>query len=70
MPTMIAVPDEIVEAAAEAADRCGTSTEQLLISALRNQFVDLPQELLDEMAMFELASEMDIAKFEKDNGLG
>lgn len=70
MPTMIAVPDEIVEAAEQAAHRCGSSTEQLLISALRNQFVDLPEELLDEMAAWELASETDFARVELEHGLG
>lgn len=70
MAMTLTVPDDIENAATEIAGRCGTSLEEILLSTLRINIIDIPQELRDEVAMWELASEIDIAKVERECGLG
>jgi hypothetical protein len=69
MALTLTVPDDLERAATELAGRCGMSPEDVLLTTLRNNIMDIPPELRDEMAMWELASELDIAKVEREHGL-
>jgi len=63
MAMTIEVPDEIAEAANELAARSGTAAEKLLLDALRIQFLSVPEDLREEFAMWERASDEDFEKF-------
>jgi predicted transcriptional regulator len=69
MAMTLTVPDDLEKAANELADQCGASPESILLSAIRNQLLEIPSELREEMAMWELASETDVARVEREYGL-
>jgi len=70
MSMTITIPDEIADRATEIAERTGITPEQLLLDTLRRQqLLSVPPELREEFEMWELASEEDIAAFDRREGI-
>jgi hypothetical protein len=64
MTMTLQLPDEIAMAATELAKRAGLTTEELLVNTLRRELMDPVGSLKEELRLWELASEEDIAALE------
>ena len=62
MPLTIEVPDDVLDSAREWAERHGCTVEDVLIEKLRLYFVPVPDDLKEEFAMWERASDEDFAE--------
>ena len=69
MPLTLEIPEDIAESAREVATRAGKPAEKLLIEALRAHFPPISDELRAEFEEWELASEEDIANFNRIHGI-
>ena len=65
MSYTLTVPDDIVEAAEEVAQRSGQSRESLLLNALRVHFPPISGELQEEFDALEQASDEDFLMVER-----
>ena len=70
MGLTLTIPDEIARAAEALAEATGDSPEELLLQALRAHFPPLSPELQEEFSAWERASDEDMARLEKHEGLG
>lgn len=70
MELVIDLPSDIASAAEDIARRAGLSTEELVVRALRHELVEVPGALLEEMRIWDQASEEDLAAFNLREGLG
>ena len=68
MPITLTVPDEISRAAEEKARASGTSAEDVLLKALQAYFLGIPAALQEELDAWDLASDHDMAEFERREG--
>lgn len=69
MTLTLDLPHEIAAAAEDLARRAGVTPEELLLDTLRRELVQMPESLEDELRLWELASEEDIATFKEREGL-
>ncbi len=69
MPLTIEVPDDIARAARQVAESKGTNANEVILDTLRSRFLAFPEDLLEEMRIWESASEQDIAKFNRREGI-